>query len=135
MSAGPVGTCDINSVAFAESNDTFNTLNTTPNTIPGMSVQFTQGIPGCAVVQYTSYAWTRAANFSLITFALDGNSKQQTQQYALNLPQDSRDLKTVTFVFRNLAAGAHTVTMKLHSSDGHRVGSDGPKTMTVYYRK
>ena len=129
------GTCGANAVAFAQSSDTFNTASTSPQVIPGMQAQFTQAVLGCVIVQYTSYAWTRQTNTSFITFMLDGPSKTQTQQYARNLPQAAADLKTATFVFRNVPAGIHTVVMKLHSSDGQRVGSDGLKALTVYFQK
>jgi hypothetical protein len=129
------GTCDVNAVAFAQSSDTFDTASTSPQVIPGMQVPFTQAVLGCVVVQYTSYAWTRQNNNSFITFMLDGSSNTKTQQYARNLPQAAADPKTVTFVFRNVPVGAHSLVMKLSSSDGQRVGSDGPKTLTVYFRK
>jgi hypothetical protein len=131
------GTCDVNAVAFSQSSDAFDTASTSPVVIPGMQVTFTQAVLGCLVVQYTSYAWTRQGNAStsFITFMLDGPSKTQTQKYAMNLPQGSAEPRTVTFVFRNVPIGAHTVVMKLSSSDGQRVGSDGPKTLTVSFRK
>jgi len=129
------GTCDVNAVAFAQSDDTFNTASESPQVISGMQVSFTQAVLGCVVVQYTSYAWTRQTNKSFITFMLDGPSRTQTQRYAVELPQPTADLKTVTFVFRNVPIGVHTAVMKLSSSDGQRVGSDGPKTLTVSFRK
>jgi hypothetical protein len=129
------GTCDVNAVAFSQSSDSFDTASTSPVVIPGMQVALPQAVLGCIVVQYTSYAWTRQNNKSFITFMLDGPSNSQTQQYARNLPQAAADPKTVTFVFRNVTVATHTVVMKLSSSDGQRVGSDGPKTLTVYFRK
>ena len=129
------GICDVNAVAFSQSSDTFNTASTSPVGIPGMQVFFTQAVFGCLVVQYTSYAWTRQNNNSFITFMLDGPSRTQTQRYARNLPQAAADPKTVTFVFRNVPVGLHTVAMKLSSSDGQRVGSDGPKTLTVHFQR
>ena len=131
------GICDVNAVAFSQSSETFDTASTVPVAIPGMQVSFTQAVLGCLIVQYTSYAWTRTGNAStsFVSFMLDGPSKTQTLKYAMNLPQGSSEPRTVTFVFRNVPIGIHSVVMKLSSSDGQRVGSDGPKTLTVHFRK
>lgn len=130
------GTCTANAIAFKMSDEGLTTTQTSssPQVIPGAAIKFVQGgtQPGCVVVHFSSLASTNGNNASYIYFDLDG--MQRNQLYADRLNVGQTGLFSAVYVFTAVSPGAHTLRMRLASSDGVAVGVALTRVL-VHYRK
>lgn len=130
------GNCTVNAVAFSDSDEGLVTTRqaNSPQVIPGTRVNFVQGgtKPDCVIVQFSSLANTTTTNASFIYFDLDG--VQRNQLYANKLNAAQTGVYTVVNEFADVKPGAHTLQMRLVSSDGVGVSVDLTHVL-VHYRK
>jgi hypothetical protein len=116
------GNCVITGAVYRAATNTELVGDTQPFTdIPGASVQFVQRSSGCVIVTFSAESFAPDAVSMLIRPLLDstGRSVPLDVQFAANDP-NLYTTRTAVFIFRNVAAGTHTIRMQFRASPPQR---------------